>query len=48
LARLKLSTMVEYFWGRVFIEIGGYRVNTKSSLIPTSIGEKNTRQINKA
>jgi hypothetical protein len=40
--------MVEYFWGRVFMGIGGYWVNTKSPLIITTIGVENMREINKA
>jgi hypothetical protein len=30
------------------MEIGEYLVNTKSPIIPTSIGKENTREINKA
>jgi hypothetical protein len=40
--------MVDYFRGRVFVGIGEYWVNTKSTLIPTSIGEENTGEVNKA
>jgi hypothetical protein len=40
--------MEKYFWERVFLGIGGYWVNIKSPLIPTSIGKENTKEINKA
>jgi hypothetical protein len=44
----KLSIMVEYFWGRVFIGIREFWVNTKSPFFPISIGKENTEEVNKA
>jgi hypothetical protein len=40
----KLKTLSH---GRVYLEMGEYLVNTKSPLIPTSIGEENTEEVNK-
>jgi hypothetical protein len=37
-----------YFLGRVFEGIGEYCLNTKSPPIPTSLGDENTREVNKA
>jgi hypothetical protein len=43
----KLSTILVYFLERIFKGIEEYSVNTKSPPIPTSLGGKNTREVNK-
>jgi hypothetical protein len=48
LARLKTLYYHRVFFGKAFVGIEEYWVNTKFLLIPISIGKENTGEVNKA